>query len=213
VVKRASSSPQSGMAGSSKRPPPSREACAEASTHAGVGDDLESFPRYPGVTPEEERVLITLRRIMRAMDLHSRRLIKTAGLTAPQLLLLRSIDQLGAVSISRLSGHMNLSQATVTTILDRLAARGLVGRRRSEADKRIVHAYLTDAGLRLLADAPPPLQDLFSTRFRELPDWEQSMIIAALQRVAGLMDAQGLDAAPMLHIGEDLGGGCSGEEG
>lgn len=201
-MRRAASKPRSDSPAAPAAGEPEPGTGAGFTGTGGVDVAADAPPTIARPTPEEERVLVTLRRIMRAMDLHSRRLIKTAGLTAPQLLLLRSIDELGAVSISRLSGHMNLSQATVTTILDRLSSRGLVSRRRSEADKRIVHAFLTDAGRRLLADAPPPLQDLFSDRFRELPDWEQSMIIAALQRVAGLMDAQGLDAAPMLHIGE-----------
>jgi len=211
-LRRASGKPESDSPTAPEAGVSEREIGAALAAAGGADVAAEDPPPTARPTLEEERVLVTLRRIMRAMDLHSRRLIKTAGLTAPQLLLLRSIDELGAVSISRLSGQMNLSQATVTTILDRLSSRGLVGRRRSEADKRIVHAFLTDAGRRLLADAPPPLQDLFSTRFRELPDWEQSMIIAALQRVAGLMDAQGLDAAPMLHIGEFAAPGPSGSD-
>jgi DNA-binding MarR family transcriptional regulator len=150
----------------------------------------------------EDAVLIAIRKIIRATDIHSRRLIRTIGLTAPQLLLLQAIRNLGAVAISRLAMEVSLSQATVTTIIDRLEDRGLVTRQRSDCDKRVVHALLTDAGRELLKSAPTPIQEAFSTRFAQLPDWEQSQILAALQRVASMMDAESLDAGPFLEIGE-----------
>lgn len=149
-----------------------------------------------------EKVLITLRRIIRAADLHSKYLVKTAGLTAPQLLLLQAIRERGDVIIGELAKEINLSQATVTTILDRLEKRELVYRVRSQQDKRKVNAYLTDAGREMLDSAPTPLQAHFIERFRSLPDWEQSMILSALQRVAHMMDAEHLDASPFLDVGD-----------
>jgi DNA-binding MarR family transcriptional regulator len=155
---------------------------------------------FAGVT-EEERLLVSIRRIIRATDLYSKHLSKTVGLTAPQLMLLQTVHGLGAVSISRLSAEMSLSQATVTTILDRLEARGLVCRRRSEEDKRVVNALLTDKGEQVLGSAPRPLQDTFSARFQRLQDWEKSMIVAAMERVAVMMNADDIDASPLLHVG------------
>jgi DNA-binding MarR family transcriptional regulator len=147
-----------------------------------------------------EDVLTALRRVIRATDLHSKHLEKTAGLTAPQLLLLRLLRD-GELSPGSLARQMSLSQATVTTIIDRLERRGLVTRRRGESDKRKVYADLTAAGKRALEGAPRPLQEHFVRRFQELHDWEQSMILSALQRVASMMDAEALDAAPLLDIG------------
>jgi len=45
------------------------------------------------------------------------------------------------------------------------------------------------------------LQDVFSTAFEKLEAWEKSMIVASLQRVAGMMNAENIDASPMLHVG------------
>ncbi|KZZ41721.1 transcriptional regulator, partial [Oleiphilus sp. HI0085] len=136
-----------------------------------------------------EEVLVSLRRVIRATDLHSKHLAKTTGLTAPQILLLQTIRNKGEVSIGELAHDMSLSQATVTTILDRLEKREFVYRERSKEDKRKVHAYLTDAGLEVLKDAPTPLQDQFAKQFNDLQEWEQTMIISSLQRVAQMMDA------------------------
>ncbi len=148
-----------------------------------------------------ESVLIALRRLIRATDLYSRDLVKSTGLTTPQLLLLLSIKNRGEVSIRELALEISLSQATVTSILDRLETKNLVIRKRSTKDKRIVHAYLTDNGKKIIAKAPPPLQDNFIKAFEHLDDWEQNMIIASLQRVASMMDAEDIDAAPVLDVG------------
>lgn len=148
-----------------------------------------------------EDVLIALRRVIRATDLHSRHLAKTTGLTAPQILLLQAIRDRGEVTIGEIASDVSLSQATVTTILDRLEKRGLIYRERSREDKRKVHAYLTEAGLETLKEAPIPLQDQFTRQFGDLREWEQTMIISALQRVAEMMNAQHIDAAPILDVG------------
>jgi DNA-binding MarR family transcriptional regulator len=153
----------------------------------------------------KENVLIAIRKIIRATDIHSRQLTKTVGLTAPQLLVLLAIRDLGAVAISRLSSEVSLSQATVTTILDRLESRGLAVRQRSEEDRRIVHALLTDTGRETVDRAPVPLQEEFIIRFERLPEAEQEEILSALQRVAAMMGAEDLDASPFLAIGELTG--------
>jgi len=148
-----------------------------------------------------EQVLISLRRVIRATDLHSKQLVKTTGLTAPQLLLLQAIRDKVDGTIGQLAKHISLSQATVTTILDRLEKRELVKRVRSTTDKRKVHACLTDKAIEILKEAPVPLQEHFAEQFNDLEAWEQTMIISSLQRIAQMMDAQDIDAAPVLDVG------------
>ncbi|WP_159269539.1 MarR family winged helix-turn-helix transcriptional regulator [Zhongshania aliphaticivorans] len=148
-----------------------------------------------------DEVLISLRRVTRAIDLHSKHLMKTAGLTAPQMLILQTLRDQGDAIISDVANQVSLSQATVTSILDRLEKRGLVMRERSRQDKRKVFACLTDTGNNLIRNAPMPLQDYFIRQFSDLQEWEQTQIISALQRVAHMMDAQHIDAAPLLDVG------------
>ncbi len=151
-----------------------------------------------------DAVLVALRRIIRATDMYSQKLRKTVGLTAPQLLVLRAMVQTQDISLKNVANELSLSQATVTTIVDRLESRGLLTRRRGSEDKRKVHINPTQAGLEALRRAPDLLQDRFVQRFEQLPDWERSMIMAALQRTASLMDAADIDASPVLLTGELL---------
>ncbi|MCY9844949.1 MarR family winged helix-turn-helix transcriptional regulator [Vibrio caribbeanicus] len=150
---------------------------------------------------KHEEVLISIRQIIRAIDLHSKRLSKESGLTGPQLILMRSIRELGEVTIRQLSDHTNMSQATATTILDRLERNELVQRVRSSKDKRKVHAYLTEKGQAILADAPTPLQQSFITKFQRLEDWEQSLLLSSVQRISSMMNAEDIDVAPVLELG------------
>jgi hypothetical protein len=67
---------------------------------------------------------------------------------------------------------------------------------------------LTEAGQKLIAEAPAPLQHQFIKVYDALPDWEQTTILASLQRIAQMMDAENLDASPVLDIGAlDRNGG------
>jgi len=149
-----------------------------------------------------EEVVTQLRRIIRATDLRAKQLARESGLTPPQFMILRAISEMGDVAISRIAREVNLTQATVTTIIDKLEDKNLVTRRRSDTDKRIVHAFLTEDGRTTLENAPTLLQSEFLARFENLEKWEQTMIVAALQRVSKLMEVESLDASPFLDIGE-----------
>jgi DNA-binding MarR family transcriptional regulator len=149
-----------------------------------------------------DEVLMALRRVIRATDMHSKHLSKTAGLTAPQLLVLQTLDRHGEVTIGEIAKAISLGQATVTTIITRLENRGSVTREKSQQDRRKVFVTLTPEGKQLLARAPTPLQQKFVTQFAGLESWEQSMILSSLQRVATMMDANDIDASPFLDVGD-----------
>lgn len=146
-------------------------------------------------------ILISLRRIMRAADLHSQKLMKESGLTAPQLLVMQAIEKEGSPSTSSLARSIAVSQATMTRIIDRLERAGLVRRDKSSTDKRVVNISLTDMGSAKLESAPEPLQAEFLREFRKLEKWEQQMLKSSLLRIAKMMDAEDIDAAPILQVG------------
>lgn len=151
-----------------------------------------------------EEVLTAIRRIMRAVDLHSRAQIKWHGLTSPQLLVLKALARRGEMSTGALAREISLSHATVTGIVDRLVKRALVQRSRSPHDKRLVMVSCAEAGHQVLSLAPPLLQERFIREFDKLQDWERTWILAALQRLVALMEARDLDAAPILESGAML---------
>lgn len=150
---------------------------------------------------KSQDALVLLRQIIRATDLHDKHLSRMTGLTMPQLMTMQTLRSNGPLTIGMLAKEMNLAQATVTSILDRLERKNLVRRERSNTDKRKVMACPTEEGLELLKSAPTTLQDTFIRQFEDMHDWEQSMIVAALEHVSHILGAHHLDAAPMLDIG------------
>jgi DNA-binding MarR family transcriptional regulator len=148
-----------------------------------------------------EELLVSLRKVTRAIGLYSKKLSKESGLTSPQLIVLKEIEQHDGCMVKDIAQSINLSSATVTSILDRLEARTYVIRERSVTDKRKVGLHLTEQGKTLVKDAPRPLQAHFIDRFEKLQEWEQTQLVSTMQRIAYMMDAENLDAAPMLEVG------------
>lgn len=147
-----------------------------------------------------DQVIIALRRLIRAVDLHSRTLVESHGLTGPQALILKAL-QGGSLSAGELANHVNLSQGTVTDILNRLEQRHLINRIRDTQDRRRVMVTTTDVAKAVLEQSPPLLQESFVQRFNKLHEWEQTQLLASLQRIAQMMDAEDIDAAPVLSSG------------
>jgi DNA-binding MarR family transcriptional regulator len=137
----------------------------------------------------ERRVLTAIRRIVHGVARHSKQVERASGVTLPQLVVLAAIRRLGEVTSGRISAAASLSQATVTTILDKLEARGFVERYRSGQDRRVVHSRLTAAGVKLLEAAPPFLHERFVSRFATLTDARKVAIVAAIEDVAEMMGA------------------------
>lgn len=158
-----------------------------------------------------DELLVSLRRVIRAIDLYSKKLSKESGLTSPQLIVMQEIFNNDDVMVKDIANHINLSSATVTSILDRLEARGYVVRERSTIDKRKVGVRLTAAGTNAFNNAPTLLQEHFIKRFEALDEWEQTQLVSTMQRIAKMMDADALDAAPLLQVGQIHPQNASGE--
>lgn len=144
---------------------------------------------------------MALRRIIRAIDLHSRLLVQRHGITGPQLIVLREIAAAGLISAGDLTQRVSLSKGTVSGILERLEKRGLVVRQRGDEDRRQVLVKTTNECAEILASAPSLLQEQFVRKFTSLQDWEQSQILSSLQRVVSMMEAEEIEAGAVLTTG------------
>ncbi len=153
---------------------------ANASTAAGfhVEDDLRA----------EMRVLMkAVRRIVRANDLQSKALARASGLTAPQLVVLTGVVELGEVTTNALSDYADLSPATVVMVLENLETRAIVERYRSTVDRRIVYTRLTEKGRAMVASAPLAFGQSFVARYAALPPERRRVILEGLSEAAKLM--------------------------
>ncbi len=153
------------------------------------------------MSERSEDALIALRQIQRRTEQASKKLAAQAGLTPSQLLVMQILSERGEISAGEVSNLTQLKHATITSLVDKLVARGLAARRRCEEDRRRVWLQLLPEGEAAITSAPDLLQEILETRFQNLPDWHQSMLVSSLERVAALLDAEDLDAAPILDVG------------
>lgn len=148
-----------------------------------------------------KELLVSLRKITQAVDLHSKDLKRKFGLTVPQLVILQEVSMHQQISVSELARSVSLSQATVTDIVNRLIANGFLAKERSDRDKRRVMVTPLGKCHEILEKAPPPLQETFIGKFARLEHWEQLMLLSALKRIVSLMSAEEIEAAPILATG------------
>lgn len=149
----------------------------------------------------ELRILQSLRRIIRAVDIHSHKLASRHNITGPQLACLLAIQEAGPLTSANLAKKVYLSPSTMVGIIDRLEEKKLVERNRDRKDRRRVHISITPAGRELVEAAPSLLQDTLSSALVELPEIEQVSITLALEKLVDLMEARHIGAAPVLETG------------
>lgn len=155
---------------------------------------MDTSPNY------EVRMLRSIRRIIRAVDMHSKMLQQAQDITAPQLVCLLTLVRMGPLTVKALSQAIDLSPSTTVGVVDRLETKGFVLRTRSETDRRQVQISVTVAGETAAQRAPFPLQNRLVEGFRHLPELEQATLTLALERLVGLMAASDIDASAILHL-------------
>ena len=95
----------------------------------------------------------------------------------------------GPRRITELAETEALAQPTVTQLVDRLQARGLVARGRSAQDGRVVLVSITLDGQRQLRATQAQYRALMREAMEELSDEEVAGLAAATQTLARLIEA------------------------
>jgi DNA-binding MarR family transcriptional regulator len=117
----------------------------------------------------------------------SRRLTKDEArrhdLTGPQLTVIKLLSGIGDLSLTELSENMQTRNSTVTGIIDRMEAAGLVKRVRSETDRRVVMIRLTAHGRTLARNVPIEPMQAFRRALETLSGNEQKALLKILSKL------------------------------
>ncbi|WP_285493692.1 MarR family transcriptional regulator [Actinomadura sp. NBRC 104425] len=103
--------------------------------------------------PIEDYLCLALWKASRSMTSLYRDLLDELGLTYPQYLVMRLLWQKGPQPVKEIACVLQLDYGTLSPLLKRLEAAGLVTRCRRRDDERSVEIGLTDAGKALRAKA------------------------------------------------------------
>ncbi len=184
-------------------PPSSKKTDGSSTRDEPENGEIISLTQSPNIPKSsyELRILQSLRRIIRATEIHSQKLMHQYQITGPQLWCLIALIENGPLPATVLAQKVYLSPSTVVGIVDRLEEKGLALRTRGSKDRRQVQIAATEKGIALAAAAPSPLQESLAEALKELPELEQISITLSLEKVVDLMEARKIDAAPVLQTG------------
>ena len=113
------------------------------------------MPTHYQGTESEVRALNTFIKLLRASESVTSRLMAFqasyhAELTMTQFGVMEALLHLGPLNQKDISKKMLKSGGNITLVIDNLAKRGLVERKRCEEDRRVVYAHLTESGRQLI---------------------------------------------------------------
>jgi DNA-binding MarR family transcriptional regulator len=150
-------------------------------------------------------VIIKIRRIVRSINLESKKVQKEYGVSIPQLLCLDYLKEAPHYQATQrmIRDHMRLNSSTMTGIINRLEKKGYVARLPKSGDKRVTNIALTSRGERILENTPDLMQKRLDVKLRSLSDEEIGKINTALETLIGMLEIEDIDASPLLTGGEE----------
>lgn len=162
---------------------------------------IQSINLYPSILMNKSNEILTqIRKIIRAIDLHSNKLMQRYNMTGPQLIICTTLVKHKKLTVTDLANEVHVSKATVVSILERLTKKEYIERVRDSEDKRKVIVKPTQKLIAFLEKNPLNLlQENFIQKFEDLKEWEKSIILASFERVSDMMNATEIEAAPILH--------------
>lgn len=151
-------------------------------------------------------ILIDIRKIVRSINLESKRVQRDFGISIPQLLCLGHINRAeGKVAThSELMKLLSLNSSTVTGIINRLERKNLSKRLPKMGDKRVTYIGITQEGSTIVEKSPDILHDQLAKKIKSLPISTQQKVKDALSIIVQAMDIEKIDAAPVITINEPI---------
>ncbi len=171
-------------------------------TRKKQASDVPATPHE--LTAPDVRIIHALRRLMRALEINSRRLAAETGVTSAQLSCMKMLDLKDVDTATEVARRVHLSPSTVVGILDRLEDRNYLTRQRDGRDRRVVRVNLTDEGRTLVRNTPHPVRNLLELQRNGLSEADATSIADSLERLVGVLGATEFEVdSPYADLSED----------
>ncbi len=153
-----------------------------------------------GVYTPDQSVDFLMRRVLGSILQQADAELAVHDLTYVQWLPLYKLMLCEATTSASLARDLGIDPAAITRALDRLETKGMLCRKRSTTDRRVVHLALTDAGRAIAAKVPQALASVLNAHLSGFSHDECRLLIDMLRRMVlngeALRAAQAPDAAP-----------------
>lgn len=132
-------------------------------------------------------IIDDIRRIFHVVTEQSRKIEHETGLTGSQLWVIKILDATSPIKVTDLARRMYLHPATMVGLLDRLEAKGMVQRTRSDRDRRVVHIVITDRGRELVRNSPEISQGLLVNGLEPLSEKKVRIVSEGLEQIVRIL--------------------------
>jgi DNA-binding MarR family transcriptional regulator len=151
-------------------------------------------------------ILISIRKIIRSINLESKRIQKEHGISLPQYLCLNILNKQKDFksTSSEIKKHLNLNASTVSGIISRLEAKGYVAKLPNQGDKRSTNIYLTALGQKIVNSIPALLHEKLSHKLKISSKDDLTKLQNALNLLVEFMGVEGIDASPLIVSDENI---------
>mgnify|MGYP001029646498 CR=1 FL=1 len=151
-------------------------------------------------------LMISIRKIVRAINLESKRVEKQYGLSIPQLLTLKFLrdDKEFKRSMKEIKNYLSLNASTVTGIVSRLDSKGFIARLPSIGDKREIPIVLTSKGLEIVKKIDESLHERILFKTNAMKKEEYLSILVSLEKIIQIFDIKDIDASPIISGPTDI---------
>jgi len=155
---------------------------------------------------ESTEILIKIRKIVRSINLESKKIQKEYGVSIPQVLCLQYLRnslnyQAGQGEIRK---FLNLNASTASGIINRLENKGLVARLPKSGDKRVVTIALTSKGDQLMQKMPSLLHERLSEKMIKLDNSTLENIKSSLELLVNILEIDDVEAFPLISNDDTL---------
>lgn len=141
-------------------------------------------------------IIDDVRRLFQVLVERSKEIEHETNLTGSQLWVVKLLKEASPVKVSELARRMYLHPATMVGLLDRLEAKGLIRRTRSEKDRRVVYIDLTEQGNELEINSPEVVQSLLVRGLEEFNGQRLKTISESMGHIVQILGVQ--DVPPHL---------------
>jgi len=151
-------------------------------------------------------VLINIRKMIRSINLESKRIQKEHGISIPQYLCLDYINSRESyrATTKDIGSHLNLNASTVSGIISRLEKKGYLAKLPNQTDKRSTHIYLTALGAESVVSIPDLLHEKLTTKLKSLSTDDLESLQKAMELLVKFMEVEDVDASPLIVSGDNI---------
>lgn len=149
-------------------------------THKTLRDAIQQTKGFPSLGAE---VFLNLLRTAEALSAAPHGILRDAGLSHSQYNVLRILRGAGdsGLCCREIVDRMVTRDPDMTRLIDGLERKGLVGRNRSERDRRVIVCQISAFGRELLAELDAPMQAVHTAQFEHLSQPELKRLSRLLE--------------------------------